>query len=282
MDPTFVVLNIVDQRTVWDYPPDVFKILSRNHVVGQVVQTDGSEPVEDFAIGYSEAVMQCKTAYDILRLLKTMTADMGFRHFAVFRLPNDHGDDFSDMSLVSNWPPELVRAYDEHRLFPDSPLVAALRSTTLPVSWDIDAVNSARKDGAEARAIALFREFGLITGTCFPVHDVRGRRGAVSFAGERESCTLGEQVQLSWLCNLIFQQVHESRSEGERALPKLTERETQCLVWTAAGKTSPEIAVILSLSEHTINHYLASACQKLSAVNRAHAVAKALRFGFID
>ena len=250
--------------------------------MGYVVQTDGSLPVEDFAIGYSDAVVQCKTAYDILRLLKQMTADLGFHHFAVFRLPSDHGDDFADVSLISNWPPELVRAYDEHRLFPGSPLVAALRCTTLPLSWDLEAINTDRKDGADDLSVALFRKFGLLAGTCFPVHDVRGRRGAVSFAGEREACSMQEQVQLSWLCNLIFQQVHAARSDGERGLPKLTDRETQCLVWTAAGKTSPEIAVILGLSEHTVNHYLASSCQKLSAVNRAHAVAKSLRLGFID
>ena len=50
---------------------------------------------------------------------------------------------------------------------------------------------------------------------------------------------------------------------------------------TAAGKTSVEIAEILTLSEHTINHYLNRATKKLDAVNRTQAVAKALRLGLI-
>ena len=42
-----------------------------------------------------------------------------------------------------------------------------------------------------------------------------------------------------------------------------------------------EIAEILGLSEHTINHYLNRATKKLDAVNRTQAVAKALRLGLI-
>ena len=49
-----------------------------------------------------------------------------------------------------------------------------------------------------------------------------------------------------------------------------------------AGKTSGEIAAILKLSGHTVNHYLSAACQKLGAVNRTHAVSKALRAGLIE
>ncbi|MFP3803129.1 response regulator transcription factor, partial [Paraburkholderia sp. SIMBA_027] len=54
-----------------------------------------------------------------------------------------------------------------------------------------------------------------------------------------------------------------------------------CLNWTAAGKTSAEIADILGLSEHTVNHYLNRATKKLDTVNRTQAVAKALRIGLI-
>ncbi|MNY40575.1 HTH-type quorum sensing-dependent transcriptional regulator VjbR [compost metagenome] len=61
----------------------------------------------------------------------------------------------------------------------------------------------------------------------------------------------------------------------------MSEREIDCLNWTAAGKTSAEIAEIMMLSEHTINHYLNRATKKLDTVNRTQAVAKALRVGLI-
>lgn len=64
--------------------------------------------------------------------------------------------------------------------------------------------------------------------------------------------------------------------------PRISTREQSCLAWTAEGKTSEEIGIILELSPHTVNHYLGSAARKLGATNRMHAVAKALRLGLIE
>jgi DNA-binding CsgD family transcriptional regulator len=62
----------------------------------------------------------------------------------------------------------------------------------------------------------------------------------------------------------------------------MSKREIECLRLTANGLTSEEIAAELGLSVHTANQYLTSSAQKLNAVNRIHAVAKALRAGLID
>lgn len=61
----------------------------------------------------------------------------------------------------------------------------------------------------------------------------------------------------------------------------LTEREIECLKWSAQGKSSVEIGLILSLSPHTVNSYMQTAVKKLDATNRTHAVAKASEFGLI-
>ncbi|PHP66001.1 LuxR family transcriptional regulator [Zhengella mangrovi] len=250
--------------------------------MGFVAKTEGSVQIDQLVVGYSDAVEACETVYDILRVLKRITLDLGFRYFSVIRMPDGRTSDLAEISLVSNYPPELVQAYDDKKLLQTSPVIGALKSSTMPHSWQIDDVELTRTEADAAAVNDLFREFGLLAGTCFPVHDTRGRRGAVSFCGMRRPCSLEEQVQLAWLCNMIFLKVGESKPEHDRSAPKLTDRELQCLNWTAAGKTSPEIAVILELSEHTVNHYLASSAQKLSAVNRAHAVAKALRLGILE
>ena len=62
----------------------------------------------------------------------------------------------------------------------------------------------------------------------------------------------------------------------------ISKRELECLALTANGLTSEEIAAQLGLSVHTANQYLTNSTQKLNAVNRMHAVAKALRLGLID
>jgi DNA-binding CsgD family transcriptional regulator len=59
--------------------------------------------------------------------------------------------------------------------------------------------------------------------------------------------------------------------------PKLSERELECLEWVSFGKTSWETAIILGVSERTINFHLLNACRKLNVYGRQAAVALALR-----
>jgi DNA-binding CsgD family transcriptional regulator len=62
---------------------------------------------------------------------------------------------------------------------------------------------------------------------------------------------------------------------------KLSEREAACLQWAAAGKTSRETALILGVSERTVNFHVQNACRKLHARNRRAAVAMALTCGLL-
>ena len=59
--------------------------------------------------------------------------------------------------------------------------------------------------------------------------------------------------------------------------PKLSERELECLEWVSFGKTSWETALILGVSERTINFHLLNAAKKLNVYGRQAAVALALR-----
>jgi LuxR family quorum sensing-dependent transcriptional regulator len=70
----------------------------------------------------------------------------------------------------------------------------------------------------------------------------------------------------------------ESMLGGQIALSR---REQEALQWAAEGKTEWEIGRILGLSEHTAEKFIRSACSKLHAGNRTHAVARALRLGLI-
>lgn len=61
----------------------------------------------------------------------------------------------------------------------------------------------------------------------------------------------------------------------------LSDRERECLFWVSEGKTTDEVAVILGVSSNTVNSYITHAIRKLSASNRAMAVATAIRSGII-
>jgi DNA-binding CsgD family transcriptional regulator len=73
---------------------------------------------------------------------------------------------------------------------------------------------------------------------------------------------------------------NESGQNQARSI--LTTGERRVLLWCGNGKTSFEISRILGLSEHTVNHYIASAVRKLDATNRTHAIAKAIKMNIVD
>lgn len=61
----------------------------------------------------------------------------------------------------------------------------------------------------------------------------------------------------------------------------LTTREREALTWAGRGKTSSEIAVILAISERTVNFHCDQAIKRLDVVNRTQAVARAMTAALI-
>jgi DNA-binding NarL/FixJ family response regulator len=62
----------------------------------------------------------------------------------------------------------------------------------------------------------------------------------------------------------------------------LTPREIETLTWSARGKTSDEIATILSLSKRTVDFHIDNARAKLGVTSRVQAAVKAATGGLIE
>src|SRR5690606_22053097 len=110
----------------------------------------------------------------------------------------------------------------------------------------------------------------------------RGRCGALVFAGRQMMLDENALCDVHARCFSIFGDVARQRMQDCAKVPPVSKREIECLRLTANGLTSDDIASALGLSVHTANQYLTNSTHKLNAVNRIHAVAKALRSGLID
>jgi LuxR family quorum sensing-dependent transcriptional regulator len=62
----------------------------------------------------------------------------------------------------------------------------------------------------------------------------------------------------------------------------LTAREREVLEWVAKGKSAWEIGEILNITKRTVDEHVQTSVRKLGAVNRAHAVALAVRNQIIE
>jgi DNA-binding CsgD family transcriptional regulator len=121
-----------------------------------------------------------------------------------------------------------------------------------------------------------------MSGIVFPVHAERGQSGVVIFTGDDVAIDNGMLFETHSRCFALFAAVTRLKPVDGGSTPAISKRELECLTLTANGLTSEEIAAELGLSVHTANQYLTNTAQKLNAVNRMHAVAKALRLGLIE
>ena len=120
------------------------------------------------------------------------------------------------------------------------------------------------------------------SGIAFPVMVERGCSGVIAFAGDDMALDEAMLCETHARCFALFTEVARQRLQDCTKAPPVSKREIECLRLTANGLTSDEIAAALGLSVHTANQYLTNSTHKLNAVNRIHAVAKALRSGLID
>lgn len=222
-----------------------------------------------------------KTQFDVFRFMKRMVERYYARTFMVANLPSVTSRDLSSNSIITNWPADLLTEYDGEAMLSRSKVLERLRRSSAPLQSDVDTASPGEMTESAKSSRALFHRFNMNRAAYFPVHDATGVRGFVSLHGNRSPFTGSEMIEISYLAIHVYNRLAEIRAMDVRTADVLTEREIDCLNWTSAGKTSVEIAEILGLSEHTINHYLNRATKKLDAVNRTQAVAKALRSGVI-
>ncbi|XIA67617.1 response regulator transcription factor [Bradyrhizobium sp. TZ2] len=71
-------------------------------------------------------------------------------------------------------------------------------------------------------------------------------------------------------------------STDKLAESELTQRERQCLAWTAHGKIVADIAALVQIAPRTVVFHLENARPKFSAASIAQCVGEALRRGLLS
>ncbi|WP_158285687.1 helix-turn-helix transcriptional regulator [Pseudohoeflea suaedae] len=223
----------------------------------------------------------CTSQFDVFRCLREVTQSYGFRYFSVNSMPRDSQFRLSDTVIITSAPSDLIKRQDGFESSESNPVVAAIRATGAP--FEVRFGERERGDSRKFdRVEQILSEFDLSTWLIVPVFTPGAGEAVISYLGNRPSLKAFELAELALLSSKAKDRLTMVSAQDKPQASPLTERELECVVWTAAGKTSVEIAKILNLSEHTVNHYLNNATRKSGTVNRTQTVASALRNGWID
>jgi LuxR family quorum sensing-dependent transcriptional regulator len=221
------------------------------------------------------------TQYDIFRFMKALTESWQMKAFMVLDVPAQIHGDIGDHTIINNWPAELLNVYDNERFFVRSNVMRELQRAHLPFIVDLKFMARGLDETWVQNFSTQFSRFSMENAIWCPVQDTAGNRGAVGLSGMRSDFGHTDLAEFFYLAACVYGRLSFVKNLDARSVAILSDREIDCLNWTASGKTSAEIAEIMQLSEHTVNHYLNRATKKLDTVNRTQAVAKALRIGLI-
>lgn len=222
------------------------------------------------------------TLPDAVRRCRWIAIDINATHFSLFFANPSSERPFLAPCFDSGYPDESAETRliaGEDRLG----IVKHVLASSVPRWWQ-DRPGSASSATLAALGWAARLE-PVAAGTCgllFPVHAERGQYGVVLFLGNEITLPPEGLFDIHARCFSLFEAVARISPGEASKVPSISKRELECLRLTANGYTSDEIARLLKLSVHTANQYLSNTTQKLNAVNRMHAVAKALRLGLIE
>lgn len=232
-------------------------------------------------------VSAARSMADIQDVVSQFLGDIGFKKLTYHLV---RVDGFGDhlLSFISDYPEEWLQRYVSLGYIHHDLVHTRGRKTVLPVQW------AGLQRGAltveSSRVFDEAREFGLIDGLSIPVHgphsfalfsavaDGTARERAVAMERSRDALTilaLHVHERARTLLDLIVRQVSDTQAN-------LTARERECLQWLAAGKTGPQIATILNITDATANQHIQSCVRKLNATTRTHAAVKAIVMGLVE
>jgi DNA-binding CsgD family transcriptional regulator len=221
------------------------------------------------------------------RMLRGLTpfGFIGFTFAAVRRVKSV----YLHAEIAATWPRSGQTSFQQSHLFNADPVIIRSRTATAPFVWDFTLYDPANEVHAEL--LALRRANGSRGGVCIPVPEAWTGRSVLYLSGTSfdasERTLLAMRLLTGHFAACAYAiGVSEERSgrgvSGNLETGDLSQRERQVFGWLAFGKTSWDVSVIMGISEHTVNEYIASGIAKLKASNRTEAVLRALLTNQID
>ena len=130
------------------------------------------------------------------------------------------------------------------------------------------------------------REHGLQTGATQCLMLPNHAHGFLSVSRTRTSCTTRADDEIALRLQILLEMslLALLRLEDEMVMPremKFSKRELEILKWTAEGKTSAEISMILAISENTVNFHQKNMQKKFNAPNKTQIACYAAAIGVI-
>ena len=230
------------------------------------------------ALNFAQSITQTTTLEAATAQISQLARDFGFSNFILTAF-TEPGSFAAPFMIASDWNQEWQKRYLENNYIADDPVILRFAKGAEPFFWH-ETRNDPETTHKGLQILDEASAFHMADGVLIPVYGPSGCEGTLSLGGEQADLSTEDLKALHFAG--IYAYAHSfkialKKSTRTKTQISLTKREVECLKWSAAGKTSSEIANLLNISKHTADWYLKEATTKLGAGNRTHAVAEAFR-----
>lgn len=216
---------------------------------------------------------------EVYRTLQQQTQLLEFDYYA---LCVRHPVPFTrpKISLQTTYPESWMAHYQSENYFAIDPVLKADNFIQGHLPWNDQLFSDVPVMWEAARDHGLRK--GFTQCLMLPNHAL----GFLSVSGERvgHSASFSHDIDLRLQTLVQLSLMTLLRLEDEMVMPpemRFSKRELEILKWTAEGKTSAEIAIILSISENTVNFHQKNMQKKFNAPNKTQIACYAAATGLI-
>ncbi len=215
---------------------------------------------------------------DMRRLLDTELSRRGLGHFEVYQC----GPTLDQAQIVSNYPEAMEPSDTADDFYRRGELVSLTRTRIKPFFWSDEHLLAVADEAVPVPG--PYKPVG--EGASFIVHGNRGFYSVLnlcSFGEDQQfrETVLAHQSELQMLLVSMYDEALEDHAAPVEQQTVLTPRETEVLSWVSLGKTYNEVALLTSMTSHTVKFHMKNVFGKLQVTNGKSAIGKALQLGYI-
>jgi len=222
------------------------------------------------------AITQSNDTYQLIneqiQLLEFDSFGLCLRHPLPFTRPK--------YTIMGTYSPAFIDHYLQQNYFSIDPILKKATGRVCDIIWN-DALFA---DCPEL--LHSLRDHGMKSGRTLSTVTANRISGFLSLARGTERVNGWSEDELSARLNFLMELTIATlvRLEDPAMVGldlRLSRREREIIQWTGEGKTSAEIAIILSISENTVNFHQKNMQKKLNAANKTQIASYAAALGLI-
>jgi DNA-binding CsgD family transcriptional regulator len=181
----------------------------------------------------------------------------------------------SKRSLVFHfgYPDEIIATYLDPDFMESDPIPDHVMAVGHVMTWQ-QSIADQELTEKHWNFVNRAQELGFIDGVAVPLFGPKSRNSYFSMNFEKEMDANDEAIvrPLVSLAQSCHRRICAIINQAEGEEPPLSDRESQVLYWIAHGKSNADMAVILAISESTVDSYVRRLFKKLEVHDRISAV----------